>query len=237
MTLSFGLNVKPKTAAKPPPSKKPKASIFDSDNESDDDAAAATTSAAESITTLDFSAPAKRNNASAPSSKSSKPRPVPSGPPPSLSSRQPRDDFVDLTSTRASLTHAAEAESLDPNLYDYDSFLTSKSALDAQRQAAKRQDAVERKAKYIGNLLAAADQRKQDQMVARDKALQKEREAEGEEVGETFVTEAYKKQREETRRVEEEERGKREEEERRRGKGGRAKFLAGVLGEQESTLR
>ena len=75
----------------------------------------------------------------------------------------------------------------------------------------------------MGNLLAAAEVRKRDQLRAKEKMLAKEREAEGEEFAdkEKFVTGAYKAQQEEVRRMEAEEaRREIEEAERRRKQGG-----------------
>ncbi|KAF4553434.1 Coiled-coil domain-containing protein [Elsinoe fawcettii] len=210
MSLSFGLNVKSQPSTSAPPKKKPQSTIFDSDSEPD--------------------------TAPPPPSRSKPSRPSKPTQPPSLSSRprRPSQDFIDLASSRLSAQAQAEAESLDPSIYDYDTFHASKSAVDAQRAALQKQDALERKPKYINNLLSVAAQRKQDQAIAKEKALQREREAEGDAFAdkETFVTDAYKKQREENRKVEEEEARKVEEEERKRGKGLGA-FYRGVLGEQE----
>ena len=75
----------------------------------------------------------------------------------------------------------------------------------------------------MGNLLAAAEVRKRDQLRAKEKMLLKEREAEGEEFAdkEKFVTGAYKAQQEEVRKLElEEVRKEQEEEERKRKEGG-----------------
>ncbi|PSK53168.1 L-type lectin-like domain-containing protein [Elsinoe australis] len=237
MSLSFGLNVKPKSSApsKVPPAKK--ASIFDSDDSETEDAPTNSAKDAESITTLDFSSSRPSNDASKPAS-----RPKPSAPkgPLSLSSRAPKEDFADLTSARESARHQTTATELDPSIYDYDTFHASKSAVESAQKAAAKQDAIERKPKYINNLLTAAAQRKQDQAVAKEKALQREREAEGDEFAgsETFVTEAYKKQREENRRIEEEEERRRKEEEKGRkdGLGGLGRFYKGVLGEQEKVF-
>jgi hypothetical protein len=58
------------------------------------------------------------------------------------------------------------------------------------------------------NLLQAAETRKRDQLRAKERLVQREREAEGEEYAdkEQFVTTAYKKQQEEMQILEEEER-------------------------------
>lgn len=80
----------------------------------------------------------------------------------------------------------------------------------------------------MGNLLAAAEVRKRDQLRAKEKMLAKERELEGDEFAdkEKFVTGAYKRQQEEMRRLEEEEVQKEKEaEERKRREGGGMKAL------------
>jgi coiled-coil domain-containing protein 55 len=60
----------------------------------------------------------------------------------------------------------------------------------------------------MDNLLASAEVRKRDYLIAQEKNYKKERETEGEEFAgkEKFVTSAYKKQQEEMRKAEEEER-------------------------------
>ncbi|RPB18068.1 hypothetical protein L211DRAFT_815752 [Terfezia boudieri ATCC MYA-4762] len=81
-------------------------------------------------------------------------------------------------------------------------------------------DPSTRQPKYMTFLLAAAETRKRDLLRAKERMLQKEREAEGEEFKgkESFVTGAYKAQQEEMKKLEEEE-AKKEEEERKRSKG------------------
>ncbi|PNS17441.1 L-type lectin-like domain-containing protein [Sphaceloma murrayae] len=231
MSLSFGLNVKPSTTTTAPPSRKPpKPTIFDSsDSESDDGPSA---KAEESITSVSSLSKSSNGKPSKPPARAS--RGPPSKPPPPLSSRHPSTDLHDPLTVRSSTLHLQAAESLDPSINDYDTYLSSKQAVASSEAALKREDAIARKPKYIHNLVSAAAQRKQDLAVAQEKKLQREREAEGDEFkdSETFVTEAYKRQREENARVEEEEKKKREEEERRRGKG-MGGFLRGVLGEQE----
>lgn len=60
----------------------------------------------------------------------------------------------------------------------------------------------------MDNLIASAEVRKRDYLIAQEKKYKKERETEGEEFAgkEKFVTSAYKKQQEEMRKAEEEER-------------------------------
>ena len=60
----------------------------------------------------------------------------------------------------------------------------------------------------MDKLLASAEVRKRDYLIAQEKKYKKEREQEGEEFAgkEKFVTNAYKRQQEEIRKAEEEER-------------------------------
>ncbi len=123
--------------------------------------------------------------------------------------------YGDLSSNFSSKKHAETAEELDANIYDYDAVYDS---LKPQKKIT--QEDVERKPKYMKNLLSAAEVRKRDATIAEEKRLAREREAEGDEYAdkEKFVTSAYKKQQEENRRLEEEEK-KREAEELRTNKG------------------
>lgn len=101
---------------------------------------------------------------------------------------------------------AAQIE--DPSIYDYDGAWESMKRVDRSKKKAEEIDTAQRKPKYMENLLAAAEVRRRDQLRAKEKMLQKEREEEGEEFKdkESFVTGAYKKQQEEMRKLEEEER-------------------------------
>ncbi|KAL9098441.1 MAG: hypothetical protein Q9187_009664, partial [Circinaria calcarea] len=126
--------------------------------------------------------------------------------------------FGDLSTNHSTTKHATTAQSLDPNIYDYDSVYDSLHAKPKSSTSTGAQGP-----KYMGNLLAAAEVRKRDQLRAKEKMLLKEREAEGEEFAdkEKFVTGAYKAQQEEVRKLElEEVRREQEEEERRRKEGG-----------------
>lgn len=146
--------------------------------------------------------------------------------------KKPRTDlYGDLSTSFTSKKHAAIAEEVDPNIYDYDSVYDS---LKLKTKTSVEDE--ERKPKYMNNLLAAAAVRKRDATIAEEKKLAREREAEGDEFAdkEKFVTSAYKKQQEEARRLEEEER-LREAEELKQNKGaGMTKFFKNVLekGEQ-----
>jgi coiled-coil domain-containing protein 55 len=140
--------------------------------------------------------------------------------------------YGDLSSTFSSKKHAETAEDLDTNIYDYDAVYDS---LKPKKKVT--QEDLERKPKYMSNLLAAAAVRKRDATIAEEKKLARERETEGEEFAdkEKFVTSAYKKQQEENRRLEAEEK-LREEQEAKKSKGtGMASFYKNMLekGEQK----
>ena len=105
---------------------------------------------------------------------------------------------------------AAEAAAAveDPSIYDYDGVWDSMKTVDRKKAKAEELDALERKPKYMENLLQSAEIRKRDALRAKEKMLAKEREEEGEEFKdkESFVTGAYKKQQAELLKLEEEER-------------------------------
>ena len=147
-------------------------------------------------------------------------RPTAGGLPKKLPSLRKEDDDKkqDLSSMASSNARVKAAEEIDSSIFDYDSFHDAKSIVNEAKKAADRHDAVERKPKYINNLLDAAARRKQDQLIAREKLLQKEREAEGDEFAgkDKFVTGAYKQHQEEARRLEEEEKKKSEDDEKRK---------------------
>lgn len=130
--------------------------------------------------------------------------------------------FGDLSSALSSRKHAEAAASLDPTVYSYDEVYDSlKAATQRKKEAAKAREEEERsRPRYMASVLSAAAVRERDRLVAEEKRLAREREAEGDEFRdkEKFVTEAYRKQQEEMRRLEEEEKA-REEEERRKNKG------------------
>ena len=144
---------------------------------------------------------------------------------------------ADISSIAASEGRVKAAQNVDPTIFDYDSFHDAKSTVTEAKKAAQRQEAIERKPKYINNLLDAAARRKQDQLVAKEKLLQKEREAEGDEFAdkEKFVTGAYKEQQVEARKLEEEERKKAEEEKRKKrvGGGGMQGFYRSMMDQNE----
>jgi coiled-coil domain-containing protein 55 len=147
------------------------------------------------------------------------------------SSRQ----YGNLSSKLAAEKHAEEAQEIDPSIFDYDAAYDAIHAQDAAKKAAHKAAAAERKSRYMDGLLASADVRKRDQLRYREKVLQREREAEGEDFAdkEKFVTGAYKQQQEEVRRMEEEEKRKEEEEARKKKTMGMAGFYKNIMEEKE----
>lgn len=111
-------------------------------------------------------------------------------------------------SKKAEEAAKAAESAVDPSVYDYDGVWDDMKSVDRQKQKVEEQDAAERKPKYMESLLEAAEIRKRDALRAKERMLQREREAEGDEFAdkEKFVTTAYKKQQVELLKVEEEER-------------------------------
>ena len=212
--LAYGLNItkKPPINQRPPPAKRK--TIFDDDSGPED--GPDDEDAPESITTL---------SGLQPSSKAKPPKSVPTTPssrpfkPPKIS------QYGDLSTNHSTNKHSKSAQDLDPNIYDYDAVYDS---LHAKPTSSTSAADTEKKPKYMGHLLAAAEVRKRDQLRAKEKMLAKERELEGDEFAdkEKFVTGAYKRQQEEMRRLEEEEvQREKEAEERKRREGGGMKAL------------
>lgn len=228
-TLKHGLNIQkkgPNGLSKPLPPKRK--TIFDDDDNSEDEQASDQKDAnTEEISTFDVAAPATTSKSNPPSKL------LPSRPSKANGTAPALD--ADLSTLRVHQQRIEEAETLDPSIYDYDAAYDALHAKQTAKKTAEREEAVQRKPKYMENLLAAAEVRKRDQLRAKDRLLQKEREEEGEEFKDKdkFVTEAYKKQQEEVRKMEEEE-AKREEEEtkKRRGKG-MSGFYRSVMDDEE----
>lgn len=237
--LSFGINVTNKGAGAKTAPAKPQKLAFGGDD-SEDEAAAPSTDGAHEISTFDEESPA--TSSAALSSQSTKPT---SNKLPSAPSRPPRSKAPpgalgpDLASSLIQKKHTEQAIAIDETIYDYDTHYDAIHARDAAKKAAERADAASGKPKYMENLLAAAETRKRDQLRAKDKQLQREREAEGDEFAdkEKFVTEAYKAQQEEVRKIEEEEKRKEEEEEEKKRKQGMAGFFRNVMDQQEQEHR
>lgn len=225
MSLKFGLNVKKKGPALPA-----KKSIWDEPDDGEElggNQHVATTSSR-------TAAPAKKLGLSVPAKHSN------DEPPKRAALASKDEDLTGEHTATAPSSKSQHASAQQPNdaIFDYDSFLDAKSTMDEARKAIARQDAVDRKPKYVNNLLDAAARRKQDQQVAKEKMLQKEREAEGDEFAdkEKFVTGAYKKQQEENRRLQEEEQKKADadEERKRRLGGGMQGFYRTMMDQTET---
>lgn len=208
--LKYGLNITKKSNGPARPSPAKKKSLFDDDSETEEQPTAANEQLG-GVFDLNKGAP------------SSKPAQKPGLNPPSKprsKANLPVSQYGDLSSLQNSRKHAKDAEELDPSIYDYDAAFDAIHAKDAERKAAAREAAARRETKFLDSVLASAEVRKRDQLRAKEKLLQREREAEGDEFAdkEKFVTGAYKQQQEEMRRLEEEER-RREEEEAKKKKG------------------
>ena len=219
MSLKFGLNIQKKGKAGPSKPVAPKRSLAFGGDDSEDEiipADAETTSGR----------PPNKDVANK----------ISSGQPPTLQSKGNLDsNRIDLSTLRAIKQRQAEAETIDASIYDYDAAFDALHAKSAAKKAAEKQDAIERKPKYMGNLLAAAEVRKRDQLRAQDRLLQKQREEEGEEFADkdAFVTEAYKAQQEEVKRMEAEEAKKEEAESKKRQGKGMTGFYRSVMEQEE----
>ncbi|KAI1433381.1 coiled-coil domain-containing protein 55-domain containing protein [Xylaria sp. CBS 124048] len=216
--LSFGLNLAKKPAASKPAPLKRKP-MFGGDDDSDDDTKKKTSSIpqATAITEFDDDLPPSRSDdpktTKTSASKTTSARPT--QPPTSKPKKSQTSMYGDLSSALESRKQLEAAEELDPSIYDYDAVYDSLKPEEKVTQAD-----IERKPKYMKNLMSSAAIRKRDALIAEEKKIAREREQEGEEYAdkEKFVTEAYKKQQEENRRLELEER-RREEEEARKNQG------------------
>ncbi|KAI9249294.1 coiled-coil domain-containing protein 55-domain containing protein [Sporodiniella umbellata] len=99
----------------------------------------------------------------------------------------------------------------DPNIFDYDAVYDDLKAAEKKKKDANKEP-KEKKAKYIKGLLEMAEIRKRDRLLAEEKKVARERAEEGEEFAdrEVFVTETFKKQKEELERIEKEEKEREE---------------------------
>ncbi|KAJ4298246.1 hypothetical protein N0V90_006145 [Kalmusia sp. IMI 367209] len=244
MAFKFGLNVRNKAAGglnKPAlgkPSLGKKKPLFEEDDEEPKKEVKAPDGAEEigEINFEDTLAPASASKAekAAPKARSK----LKALEPLLRKSRAKEDDpttFANIASTKEAERRAQEAVELDASIYDYDAAYDAIHARQAAKKAAELEDAIEGKPKYMESLFESAEQRKKDQLRARDKLLQREREAEGDEFAdkEKFVTGAYKLQQEEARKAEEEERKKQEAEDEKRRKFGMQGFHKQMLMEEE----
>ncbi|RGP72226.1 coiled-coil domain-containing [Fusarium longipes] len=225
--LSFGLNLTKKPgASKPvPPKGKP---LFGDDDDSDNDDSNGHGKAEEIGEFDDFGSGSKpKTNMSKPTKSKNG---IPTQPPKLKSKGQPNMMFGDLSSSLASRKNAEAAAEVDASVYEYDAVYDS---LKPKKQATKEDQ--EKRPKYMKNILQAADVRKRDALIAEEKKIAREREAEGEEYAdkEKFVTEAYRKQQEENKRLEEEERKREEEEAKKNQTGGMSAFYRKLLDKDE----
>ncbi|KAF1731834.1 Nuclear speckle splicing regulatory protein 1 [Beauveria bassiana] len=225
--LAFGLNKKP-GAPQPAPRRKPMFGGEDSDSDAND--GDNKTQAIGGDLDDDFGASQPQQDSGSRKPKS-KPGLTTKGPPPKLNAKsQPNVMFGDLSSSLTSRKNAASAAEVDASVYEYDNVYES---FKPQKQATKED--VEKKPKYMKNLIQAADVRKRDLLIAEEKKIAREREAEGDEFAdkEKFVTAAYKKQQEENRRIEEEEKRREEEEAKKGNAGGMSAFYRQLLDKDE----
>lgn len=227
--LAFGLNLSKKAGPSKtaPAPRKPMFGGDDSDSEND---GANDSSKAQAISgdLDDFTATSK------PETQRTKPAKPKNGlvkEPPKLKSQgQAGAMFGDLSSALESRKNAEAAAELDSSVYEYDNVYDS---FKPKKQTTKEDE--ERKPKYMRNLLQAAEVRKRDALIAEEKKIAREREAEGDEFEdkEKFVTAAYKKQQEENRRIEEEEKKKEEAEAKKNEGGGMSAFYRKLLDKDE----
>ena len=96
----------------------------------------------------------------------------------------------------------------DPTVFQYDEVYDQMEATKEEKVSEKK--AVDRKPRYITNLLKQAEIREKENERRIERKVQKEREAEGDEFAdkEKFVTSAYRKKMEEMQKLEEEEKRK-----------------------------
>lgn len=230
--LAFGLNLKKPGGSKPAaPRRKPMFGGDDSDSDTNTGDSGSKVQSIGGDLDDDFGA-SQPHHDDASTRKKPKPGLAAKGPPPKLSAKptQPSAMFGDLSSSLASRKNAEAASSVDASVYEYDNVYDS---FKPKKQVTKED--VERKPKYMKNLIQAADVRKRDLLIAEEKKIAREREAEGEEFAdkEKFVTAAYKKQQEENRQIEEEETRREEEEAKKNKVGGMSAFYRQLLDKDE----
>ncbi|KAM0249036.1 hypothetical protein ACHAQJ_009204 [Trichoderma viride] len=227
--LAFGLNLTKKSGASRPVPSRSQPMFGSHDHDSDDEGTTEDAKIEEIGGDLDdFTT---TTSAPVDSTMGPKAKKGPLNEPPKLKLKnQTSTMFGDLSSTLASRKNAEAATELDASVYEYDAIYDS---MKPKKNMTKEDE--ERKPKYMKNLMRAADVRKRDQLIAEEKKIAREREAEGEEFAdkEKFVTEAYKKQQEENRKLEEEER-RREEEEAKKNEGtGMTSFYRKLLNKEQ----
>ncbi|PIA18284.1 hypothetical protein COEREDRAFT_13849 [Coemansia reversa NRRL 1564] len=123
-------------------------------------------------------------------------------------------DYPGSTQTRESAKLASELETSDPTIFAYDELYDSISSNSQHRRDSRSsQKSADSRPRYMEKLIETAKQRKVHAEVAREKMLAKTREREGDEFAdkESFVTAAYKEQKEQRQRLVEEEEAKEKE--------------------------
>lgn len=244
MSFKFGLSLKNKPPGGPSKLSKPalgkKKPLFDDDADGNEDdplqsKAKKADNGVEEIGELTFEDTLKPTKE--PEKPAPKPKSKPTGPPTRKPLARPDDPTIleNHASTKESERRAQEAMEVDASIYDYDTAYDAIHARDTLRKAAEKEQAAQSNPKYMEKLLESAEVRKRDQLRARDKVLQSEREAEGDAFADKdkFVTSAYKQQQEEAQKAEEEEKLRQEAEEAQRRKFGMQSFHKQMLLEEE----
>ncbi|KAI9499902.1 hypothetical protein GGI25_003234 [Coemansia spiralis] len=148
-------------------------------------------------------------------------------------SSAPRHLFSGGSLARESEKLATDLEATDPSVYAYDEYHDSIS--EARSRIKNIHKGNDNKPRYMEKLLETAKRRQMQKEIVKEKVLEKERQREGEKFAdkETFVTSAYREQKEQRQRLvkEEEEREGEKEEKKRRAASGNRKELS----ELEST--
>lgn len=188
------------------------------------------------ITELDLDTPSAQTAPLSPPRKSKK-SVLNAPPPPKISSNDKPPSYSEFSDLSSVVSSRKAEPAADPSIYDYDGVYDSiKAAAQRKKAAAKAEDEeAKSRPRYMASVLSAAAVRERDRLIAEEKRLAREREAEGDEYKdkEKFVTDAYRKQQEEMKRLEEEEKLK-EEEERKQNKGrGMAGFYKEMLEREE----
>ncbi|KAJ3515817.1 hypothetical protein NMY22_g14353 [Coprinellus aureogranulatus] len=176
--------------------------------------------------------------------KAEPPKPASSIPKPAAFGDADADEVIKPTATVAYNVEASKAmqkrieaeKQVDATVYEYDEVWDRMQLAKQKQKEAKELESLERKPKYIGNLLNAAATRKLDHLRAEEKMMQREREKEGDEFKdkESFVTAGYQEQLEQMRKAEEEERQREEMEKKKRGvTTGMSHFYKKLLEESE----
>ncbi|KAJ2615855.1 hypothetical protein H4S08_001049 [Coemansia sp. RSA 1365] len=123
-------------------------------------------------------------------------------------------EYPGSAQTRESAKLASELETSDPTVFAYDELYDSISSNSQHHRDSRRsQKSADSRPRYMEKLIETAKQRKVHAEVTREKMLAKTREREGDEFAdkESFVTAAYKEQKEQRQKLVEEEDAKEKE--------------------------